>query len=684
MSAALVVEGLTVSLRTGAGMLRAVRGIDLEVARGETLCIVGESGCGKTMTAFALMDLLPQSASRQVEHLRLSGEELKDADEGRLQALRGNRMAMIFQEPTTALNPAYTVGEQIIEGLLQHRPRFGREEATSRAISLLETCGVGQARLRLRQYPHQLSGGLRQRVMIAMALMTEPALLIADEPTTALDVTIRAQILALLDRLRREFALAIILITHDLSVVGRFGQRVAVMYAGEIVETGPTQALLRQPMHPYTRALLSCVPDAVDDGQAGSRLGYLPGEVPSLVGEVTGCQFRNRCSHAKEACAGEIPERALGPGRFYRCVMEAQDAISARHLPAPAAPFRTGIRKAEEVANAARDPMAIRLREVEVRYAVAQGIFARKATLHALRGIDLDLAEGEALGVVGESGGGKSTLAKVILGLEKPSRGEVHILGMDVRAYDRATLARQIQPVFQDPYSSLNPRRSVGATIRLPLDVHGIGTPSERQAEMRRMMDLCGLPARLAASYPSQLSGGQRQRVAIASALILKPRIVLCDEPTSALDVSVQSQILNLLRDLRAELGLTYVIISHDMSVIRFLADRIAVLYLGAIVETGATGDILRAPLHPYSQMLLEATLRPDARAERYGELPDAIGAPSGCAFRTRCPHAMPVCGEITPPLRHLAGRSFACHLDAPHLHTDGPHAATQGSYPGG
>jgi peptide/nickel transport system ATP-binding protein len=658
-AAALEVEGLEVTLPTRGGALRAVRAIDLEVARGETLCLVGESGSGKSMTALALMDLLPRSATRRVARFSLGGRDLRDAGEARMQALRGDRMAMIFQEPGTALNPAYRLGEQLVEGLLQHRPETSRGEAIERAVKLLDTCGIGEPRLRLRQYPHQLSGGLRQRMMIAMALMTEPELLIADEPTTALDATVKTQILALLARLQQEFRLAIILITHDLSVVASFGQRLAVMYAGEVVETGRAPEVLRQPLHPYTRALLACIPSPGDVAARGARLAYLPGQVPNLVGGLVGCQFRDRCALASGACSGEIPKRALGRGRFYRCLLPPA-AIEEASTRLAAVPCGAGRAEADTKAS------AILLRDVSVNFAAAPSLLGRKREIRALDGVNLELSRGASLGIVGESGGGKSTLARVMLGLEKSTTGEVRLLGKEVAAYDRVALARIVQPVFQDPYGSLNPRRRVAATIRQPLDIHALGTPSERQTEVRRMMDLCGLPARLADAFPTQLSGGQRQRVAIATALILKPAILICDEPTSALDLSVQSQILNLIADLRDELGLTLVIISHDLAVIRFLADRVAVLYLGRIVESGEAVPTLNNPLHPYSLTLLAASGFAAAQPEHSGDPRPPLGTQEGCAFRPHCPHAMDVCAHVVPPLRGIAGRLTACHLKNP------------------
>ncbi len=656
----LEVQGLSVTLPLQAGALQAVRGIDLQLRRGETLCIVGESGSGKSMTSLALMGLLPARARRDAQRLRFDGEDLRDAGEQRMQALRGDRIAMVFQEPMTALNPAYTIGNQLVEGLLHHQPATTHAQATQRAIALLETCGIGRAGDRMGQYPHQLSGGLRQRVMIAMALMTEPDLLIADEPTTALDATIQAQILDLLRKLQRELSLAILLITHNFEVVRRIGDRVAVMYAGEIVETGSTEDVLARPVHPYTRALLACIPSGSHHAK-GQRLGFLPGTVPSLLGPLQGCQFRNRCALATPQCEQSVPRQQVGDGHHYLCVVPPQAmpaATSAEAAPAAATAVAPAVAPAQDTAMA-----AITLDRVEVRYSVSKGMFASKASLQALRGISLQVRRGEVLGIVGESGSGKSTLARIVLGLEQATAGEVRLQGQPVLQMGRVQRARAVQPIFQDPYSSLNPRRTLAATIRLPLDIHGIGTPDERDARVRELMALCGLPPRLAQSLPSQLSGGQRQRVAIASALVLRPEIVVCDEPTSALDVSVQAQVLNLLQDLKAELALTYVVISHDLNVIRCLADRVAVMYLGAVVELRPAASLFAAPAHPYSQVLLAATTHEAPAAAVTGEFPNPLSPPSGCAFHPRCPRAAERCRSERPTLRGTVDGEVACHF---------------------
>jgi peptide/nickel transport system ATP-binding protein len=592
MTAVLDVARLRVDIRTPRGTVHAVRGIDLTVGRGETLCVVGESGSGKSITALALMGLLPPTAERRADRFDFAGTDLGEMPETRMRALRGNRIAMIFQEPMTALNPVYSIGEQLVEGLLTHVPDTGRAAAEARAVDLLETCGIRDAAQRMTSHPHQLSGGQRQRVMIAMALMTHPDLLIADEPTTALDVTTQAQILDLLDRLKRDLRLGIVLITHDFDVVRRAADRVAVMYAGQVVESGTAADVLARPAHPYTRGLLACVPGTRAEGSR--RLGHLPGVAPSLVGDLTGCQFRDRCAQARPACTADPPRVEAGPGHAYLCILPP-DALEAAAHAAPAAPTR----------RAGRDVPAIEICGLRKQYR-RPGPWGG-AGVTALAGVDLTVAAGETLGVVGESGSGKSTLARAVLGLEAPSGGTVLLDGLPALTLGRRERARLIQPVFQDPYSTLNPRRTILAAIRMPLDVHGIGTPAERTAEARRLMDLCGLPARVAVSYPRQLSGGQRQRVAIAAALALKPRIVVLDEPTSALDVSIQAQILNLLQDLKAELGLTYLLISHDLHVVRHLSDRIAVMLAGSVVETGPTADLIAAARHDYTRRLLAA-----------------------------------------------------------------------------
>lgn len=652
---ALWVEQLSVDIAVSNGTLHAVRQVDFRLERGRTLFLVGESGCGKSMTALALMGLLPQKAVRTARTLQVLGDNLLEFSAEAISRWRGDRVAMVFQDPTSALNPAFNIGDQLVEGLLYHRPETSREQAWRRATELLEICGVAQPEHRMGQYPHQLSGGLRQRVMIAMALMTEPALLIADEPTTALDATIQSQILDLLMHLQQRFNLALLLITHNLDVVRRIGGRVAILYAGQVVEEGPTDEILSRPGHPYTRALMACMPDMRQE--TPKRLGHLTGVVPSLIGTLHGCQFRNRCTSAHAACEQSPVMKRLNDQHHVVCWLDAK-ALSSPH-PAQAAPT---LERLNPSGHSAATPV-LQWQTVEKIYPVRQGIFAQRLQLQALRGVDLCLGRGEVLGVVGESGSGKSTMAKLALGLEHPTHGVVLLHGQAVASYDRMARARLIQPVFQDPYGSLNPRRSLSDTLRLALDIHQLGTPAERARKVRRMMDVCGLPARAEHMLPSQLSGGQRQRMALASALIVEPQTVVCDEPTSALDASVQAQILNLLQDLRNDLNLSYVLISHDLHVIRYLATRVAVMYLGNIVEEQATESLLRHPLHPYTRSLIESAGQVDSGPLTSFEGSNPMSPPQGCAFHPRCAQAQDICRRQAPDVQDNGSARLACHI---------------------
>jgi peptide/nickel transport system ATP-binding protein len=656
----LEVRDLRVDIPTATGDLHAVRGIDFALEKGETLGIVGESGSGKSLTALSLMGLLPPAASRSAAALSLAGEDLLAfSEQDMARRIRGNRAAMIFQEPMTSLNPVYSIGRQLTEVMMLHRG-VSRAVATERAMYLLERVGIPAPESRLGQYPHQLSGGQRQRVMIAMALMNEPDLLIADEPTTALDVTIQAEILRLLAELQRELGMSMILITHDLGIVSRVADDVAVMYAGEIVETGRTDALFRDPRHPYTQGLLRCIPEP---GRAmpGMRLGSIPGMVPSLVGDLKGCAFAGRCDHAEPRCsAAPVPDVTLGPGRAYRCIRGADAAPMSGASLAPVAAADAHRKRGDETILAVED--------IHCRFQVRRGLFGRRRQLHAVNGVSLEIARGETLGLVGESGCGKSTLARILLGIQPADSGRVLLDGQPIAGFGQKQVARRVQPIFQDPYSSLNPRRTIGEIIRRPLDIHNVGDPDGRVRAVQDMMERVGLAARMYHRYPNQISGGQRQRVAIARAIVMRPDIVICDEPTSALDVSVQSQILNLLMDLRDDLGLTYLLITHDLGVVEHMADRVAVMYLGQIVELGATERLFAAPRHPYTRALLDSvpTLAPGAGIADTGmghNFPNLLDIPTGCAFHPRCPSVLPRCRQEASPLRPVDEGVARCHL---------------------
>ncbi len=649
MSAASIldIQNLSVDIPTDSSTLHAVRGISLELNRGETLGIVGESGSGKSMTALALMNLLPPAAQRQASSISFDGGDLTDTTERELASkIRGQRIGMIFQEPMTSLNPVYSIGRQLKETMTIHR-KVSEADAEKRAIYLLEKVGLPDPASRLKQYPHELSGGQRQRVMIAMALMNEPELLIADEPTTALDVTIQAQILHLLWELQQEFGMSMILITHDLGVVSRAADNIAVMYAGDIVETGKTAEVLKDPRHPYTRGLLECVPGY--QGESQKRLGAIPGIVPAMTGEITGCAFATRCPRAADICKNDTPPtKKLHQGRYFVC--HEPEVIAS----SPAAEEPTATEQPAAPTDMANGDNVLTVDHVSCTFSVRRGLFGKRKPLQALDDVSLTLRKGEVLALVGESGCGKTTLTRTIMGLQMPDTGSVTLNSQRIENLPPMKRARMIQPIFQDPYSSLNPRKTIGEIIAKPLVVHGLGSKKEQHDRVRRIMELVGLPSRVFNSYPDQLSGGQRQRAAIGRALILNPEVVICDEPTSALDVSVQAQILNLLLDLRDELNLTYLFVTHNLSVVQHMADRVAVMYLGEIVECGDRDQVMSNPKHPYTQALMDSALSispgetvPDPGLS--GDFPNPMNRPSGCPFHPRCPIAEQQCREQAP-----------------------------------
>nr|WP_193073651.1 ABC transporter ATP-binding protein [Pseudomonas sp. FME51] len=652
------IRNLSVEIPTESSTLKAVRGVDLELKRGETLGIVGESGSGKSMTALAMMSLLPPAARRSAACINFDGADLMQASEHDFAVqVRGQRIGMIFQEPMTSLNPVYSIGRQLKETMTLHR-KVSESEAEARAVYLLEKVGLPDPASRLKQYPHELSGGQRQRVMIAMALMNEPELLIADEPTTALDVTIQAQILRLLRDLQQELGMSMILITHDLGVVSRAADKIAVMYAGDIVETGTTQEVLLNPRHPYTQGLLECVPGYRNG--ALKRLGSIPGIVPSMTGTIQGCAFASRCPRVVESCRTQTPpSQEIGPQRMYVC----HDPQETRGWqPSPVVPTNQDVLVSP---SQSRTPI-LSVDSVSCTFSVRRGIFGKRIPLRAMNDISLQVNKGEVLALVGESGCGKTTLTRTIMGLQQPDTGSVILNGQRIESLPAMQRARMIQPIFQDPYSSLNPRKTIGEIIGKPLAVHKLGSRQEQLAKTYSMMELVGLPRRVFNSYPNQLSGGQRQRAAIGRALIMRPEVVICDEPTSALDVSVQAQILNLLLDLRDELDLTYLFVTHNLSVVQHMADRVAVMYLGEIVECGNRDDVMLNPRHPYTRALMDSALSiapgeivPDLGLS--GDFPNPMNRPTGCAFNPRCPIAEQVCRERTPAPEIIGSSLVRC-----------------------
>jgi len=663
--ALLGVDDLHVHFVTSRGVVRAVQGVSYAVSPGEMVAIVGESGSGKSVSALTVMRLLPEATARVVGGtIRFDGRNLLDLDEEGMREVRGRDIAMIFQEPMTSLNPVLPIGLQIKEPLFVHLG-MNEAQAEARARELLELVGMTDPARRLAQYPHQLSGGMRQRVMIAIGLACNPKLLIADEPTTALDVTIQAQILELLKDLSRRLGIATIMITHNLGIVARYADRVNVMYAARIVESGTAEEVFARPRHPYTVGLLRSVP-RLDRGRL-EKLETIEGLPPNLLAMPSGCSFAPRCRFALDLCRGEPPALAQQGGGHLAACHRAQEMTAIEAPAAGAAAAAKG--------GGTGEPL-VEVRDLWKRFQVSRGgLFGGDgAEVKAIAGVSLQIFKGETLGLVGESGCGKSTLGRLILRLDDPSEGSITIDGQDLFALDRRRLKllRQgVQVIFQDPYSSLNPRMTIGQIISEPMAVHGIEKGRARLRErVAELLELVGLYPYMAERYPHELSGGQRQRVGIARALAMKPRFIVCDEAVSALDVSIQGQIINLLEELQERLGLTYLFIAHDLAVVRHIATRVAVMYLGKVVEVADCDTLYADPKHPYTQALLQAAPIPDPRVERerprailHGELPSPLSPPSGCVFHPRCPIATDACWQEVPQLKPVGSRHEAACL---------------------
>ncbi len=677
MAPVLEIDDLSTHIQLTKSVVQAVGNVSLRIEAGETLGVVGESGCGKSMTGLSIMGLLPPGGSIVGGSIKLDGRELVGLPKEDLQHIRGNDIAMIFQDPLTSLDPTKTIGYQVAEPVRLHRD-VSNTEAMDRAAEVLGLVGLPRPRERLEDYPHQLSGGLRQRVMIAMALSCEPRLLIADEPTTALDVTIQAQILALLDELKERLGMAMLLITHDMGVIAGHADRINVMYAGRMVENTETGLLFKHMHHPYTQALLASIPRLSQDNT--QRLLSIPGIPPDLSNPPAGCRFAARCSRATDKCrTDEPPLTGETADHLFSCwhPVDGPLALNAEPVRPATATVAVAEREAEaDVDAAANGAPLLEVRNLVKEFPVTSGaILQRKVgSVKAVSDVSFTVHAGQTFGLVGESGCGKTTIGRLVVALEKPTSGAVSLRGENVSVMGARELRqkrRDLQLMFQDPYSSLDPRMRVGAIIKEPLSIQHIGNRQQQQDRVLELLAEVGLPRNAVERYPHEFSGGQRQRIGLARALTLNPGVIVADEPVSALDVSIRAQVLNLMKRLQADHGLTLIVISHDLAVVKYMADRIGVMYLGKLVESGSGEDIYQRAAHPYTAGLIATIPVPEPEVARAtakvgikGELPSPINPPSGCRFRTRCPFAQELCAEEEPQLRSFGpGHVAACHF---------------------
>ncbi|CAK0759316.1 Glutathione import ATP-binding protein GsiA [Gammaproteobacteria bacterium] len=666
-------EDLHTTLTTPHGELHAVDGVSFRIHDGETFALLGESGCGKSLTALSLMRLLPETGRQLGGSVRLNGEELLCLPETAMRQVRGRRLAMVFQEPQSSLNPVMTVGAQVAEPLRRHLGLHGAELHT-RLAALFAQVGIPDPEQRLEEYPHQFSGGMKQRVMIAMALACQPDLLIADEPTTALDVTLQAQILALMKRLTRETGMAMLLITHDLGVVHEMADRVAVMYAGHLVEQAPRAQFFATPRHPYTRKLFAALPNRTHRDRA---LAVIPGSVPPLHQTFQGCRFAPRCDLAWAHCHDHAPRwLELSGGAQVRCHLYDPTLVQSDDVERDAADsgaILPAFRQPSPWAGRETPPL-LEVRRLMVHFPIRTGWLQRiKGYIHAVDGVSLTVCAGHTVALVGESGCGKTTVGKGILQLLRPSGGRVLFDGVDLTWLSGEALRRRrrdLQVVFQDPYASMNPRMRVGEIIGEGMAALGVGgDATARKTRVAALLRQVGLSPDMVHRYPHEFSGGQRQRIALARALAVEPRLIVCDEPTSALDVSVQAQIINLLKELQDNLGIAYLFVTHNLSLVEYLAHSIAVMYLGRIVEQGNVDEVLKTPKHPYTRALLAAVpvIEPKTRREIVrlsGDPPSPATPPSGCYFHPRCPAVLPVCRQHYPCTAALSDTHLVhCHL---------------------
>ncbi|RNB83187.1 dipeptide ABC transporter ATP-binding protein [Brevibacillus nitrificans] len=673
MEELLDVRDLTVDFMTKTGLLTAINEVSFHIKKGEIVCLVGESGSGKTITSLSIMRLI-EHANGQIADgtIRFAQQDIAQMQQEEIRKIRGKKIAMIFQEPMTALDPVFTIGFQIMEVILRHEP-VSKEDARKRAVYLLQRVGIPEPKIRMNQYPHELSGGMRQRAMIAIALACNPELLIADEPTTALDVTIQSQILDLLRELKDEFQMSILLITHDLGVAAEMADRIIVMYTGRVVEQATVHQLFERPYHPYTQGLLQSIPSI--DVERGSRLHSIKGTIPSLTNLPSGCRFQPRCPHATLHCESHEPMLAELDGRQVACWHAKEIAERDKDvLLFQAKTARGDTQRAE--AGTQEDPnrnVLIDVQDLKKYFPIKKGILNRvTGQIKAVDGVTFQIFQGETFGLVGESGCGKTTLGRTLLRLQQATSGRVLFEDRDLfqmNGKEMREARREMQIIFQDPYGSLNPRWTIGDIIEEPLRAHGSLQGQDLKYRVQELLEWVGLDPAWYKRYPHEFSGGQRQRIGIARAIALQPKFIVGDEAVSALDVSVQSQVINLLCDLQSKLGLTYLFIAHGLDVVRHISDRIGVMYLGKLVEVAPTDELFTHPTHPYTKALLSAIPVPNPEKRRSsikleGEIPSPANPPSGCRFRTRCPAATERCKSEIPELKEVGkGHWVSCHF---------------------
>ncbi len=663
----LKVHNLRTHFFTEAGAVRAVDGVDFSIGKNETVGMVGESGCGKSVTALSVMRLVDFPGKIVGGEINFKGENILLKSEERMRRFRGNEISMIFQEPMTSLNPVHTIGDQIIETITLHQ-KLSKKAAREKTIEMLAHVGIPSPEQRIDEFPFQLSGGMRQRAMIAMGLSCNPSLLIADEPTTALDVTIQAQILELMRRLKDEAGTAVMIITHDLGVIAEMADSVIVLYAGKVMEYSDVDSLFQNPTHPYTMALLESIPRIIDP--RGRKLYSIEGSIPDPLHVPPGCKFHPRCRYAQDICFREEPGLlSIENERQVRCWMYGSEKTSSfnrkgssksssptgeEKKPAPSVSTDTTENNGKKIILEARNLK---------KYFPLTGGFLGKVTnqVKAVDDVSFSIAAGETLGLVGESGCGKTTTGRLLLRIVEATDGVINFEGHDINTLSENELRRirrDMQIIFQDPFASLNPRMTVKEIVGEAFSIYGVARGKALTDKVAELLETVGLQADHMKRYPHQFSGGQRQRVGIARALVLNPKLIICDEPVSALDVSIQAQIVNLLEDIQSKYGLTYLFIAHDLSVVKHISDRVAVMYLGKIVEISVTENVFDNPLHPYTEALLSAIPIPDtrekAKTERIilkGDVPSPSNPPPGCRFHTRCPHAYDRCRAEEPEL---------------------------------